>query len=109
MDPPDWQWAFPSLCVPHRRFAGSVRWELTANGIAIDGEAPEGTQGRPVTVRRVRDRYGDSIQRWTERYCVPAELVIATICTESLGDPTASGASRVSSPTRSRRTGSRSA
>ena len=35
----------------------------------------------------MRDRFGSSIERWSEEFGVPAELVIATICTESGGDP----------------------
>ncbi len=79
--------SLPALCAPHRRFEDSVRWQLTGRGVSIDGAAPQGTAGRPATVRRVRDRFGSSIERWSEEFGVPAELVIATICTESGGDP----------------------
>lgn len=76
-----------ALCAPHQRFNGSVRWQLTDRGISIEGADPTGTAGQPQTVRRVRDRFGPSIERWSADSGVPAELVIATICTESGGDP----------------------
>lgn len=75
------------LIKPHRRFEGSVRWQLTARGIAIDGQPPEGTRGQPVTVRRVCDRFGPSIATWSRLFGVPFELIVATICTESGGEP----------------------
>lgn len=76
-----------TLCVPHRRFGGSIAWHLTEAGISIEGAAPEGTSGLPQTVRRVRDDFAASIERWSAGFGVPAELIIATICTESGGDP----------------------
>jgi hypothetical protein len=54
-----------ALCTPHRRFDGSVRWQLTDRGISIDGAEPLGTRGQPQTVRRVRDGFGPSIGRWS--------------------------------------------
>jgi hypothetical protein len=77
----------PALHVPHRRFGGSIAWHLTEAGISIEGAAPEGTRGLPQTVRRVRDEFATSIERWSAGFGVPAELIIATICTESGGDP----------------------
>lgn len=77
----------PALCVPHRRFEGGIAWHLTPAGVSIEGSAAEGTRGEPATVRRVRDRFGASIARWSADLGVPAELVLATICTESGADP----------------------
>ena len=74
---------------PHRRFEGSVQWSLTDKGISIDGKPPAGSSGKPKTVIRVWTTFGDSIQRWSEAFKVPAELNRATICTESGGDPQA--------------------
>jgi hypothetical protein len=79
--------ALPALCAPHRRFEGSVSWQLTERGISIDGADPIGTPGRPLTVRRVRDQFGDSVERWSREFGVPVELILATICTESSGNP----------------------
>ena len=76
-----------ALCAPHRRFEGGVRWHLTETGISIEGAPAEGTRGEPSTVRRVRERFGPSIGRWSVELGVPAELILATICTESGGDP----------------------
>jgi soluble lytic murein transglycosylase-like protein len=45
--------------------------------------------------RRAKDRpqglrdYGTEIQTWAEKFGVPCELIIATICTESSGNPRA--------------------
>jgi soluble lytic murein transglycosylase-like protein len=76
-----------TLCTPHRRFEGSVSWQLTERGLSIDGAQPQGTPGEPATVRRVRDRFGRSIARWSDEFGVPTELILATICTESGGNP----------------------
>jgi hypothetical protein len=77
----------PTLCAPHRRFGGSIAWHLTEAGISIEGAAPDGTRGLPQTVRRVRDELATSIEHWSAGFGVPAELIIATICTESGGNP----------------------
>jgi hypothetical protein len=78
----------PALCAPHRRFDGGIAWHLTESGLSIAGAAPEGTPGLPQTVRRVRNQFAPSIARWSAGFGVPAELIIATVCTESGGDPT---------------------
>jgi hypothetical protein len=79
--------SLPALCAPHHQFEGSVSWQLTEHGVSIDGAEPQGTPGQPQTVRRVRDQFGPSIGRWSEHFGVPAELIIATICTETSGNP----------------------
>jgi hypothetical protein len=79
--------ALPALCTPHRQFEGSVSWQLTLRGLSIEGADPLGTPGRPQTVRRVRDQFGGSVERWSSEFVVPVELIIATICTESGGNP----------------------
>lgn len=81
---PSW---LPPLLVPHDR--GGVSWRLTAEGVSVNGAPPGITSGRPVTVERIATQYGDSIRRWSERYRVPAELIVATIATESKGDAAA--------------------
>ncbi|HET6519483.1 MAG TPA: peptidoglycan-binding protein [Geminicoccaceae bacterium] len=81
--------ALPRLCRPHRRFEGGVSWRLTDRGVAIDDAEPGGTAGQPATVRGVWRRYGGSIGRWSADMGVPAELIVATICTESRGRPDA--------------------
>ena len=74
------------LTVNHGIF-GSVEWRLAEDGIRIADAAPETTGGRPVTVGRVWRAFGDSISRWGAHYDVPVELIIATACTETGGNP----------------------
>lgn len=70
-------------------FHESCRWRLTAQGLVIDQQAPETTGGEPATVRQVWQRFGQPIQEWAASFSVPVELIIATICTETRGNPTA--------------------
>ncbi len=79
--------AWPRCALPTVEFDGSVSWRLTDRGVSIDGAEPQGTAGEPATVRRVRAQFGDSIERWGAEFGVPAELIVATICTESGGNP----------------------
>lgn len=83
-----WTGLLPALTVNHGIF-GSVEWRLARDGIRIAEAAPEVTSGRPVTVRRVWEAFGGSIARWSDAFDVPVELVLATICTETRGDPLA--------------------
>lgn len=77
--------ALPILTQPHQ-YRASISWQLTPNGVKVAGEV-EMTSGEPTTVKRVWETWGDSIQRWAEHFKVPAELIIATICTETSGNP----------------------
>ena len=78
----------PLLEVPHG-FGNSIRWQVRAQGVSIEGTGVERTGGEPETVRRVWDQFGAAIETWSNRFGVPAELIVATICTESGGDPNA--------------------
>lgn len=85
-------WALvTSLTELHCRFPelGGVKWALGQQGLSIDGAEPVGTRGEPETVRRVWGDFGTSIEHWSRVMEVPAELIIATICTESDGKPNA--------------------
>lgn len=63
---------------------------LKATGDGANGEIGyENTGGEPSTVRRVWERFGESVERWATGLGVPAELIVATICTETRGDPDA--------------------
>ncbi len=73
---------------PHR-FKDSVSWQITEDGIVIDQKPPETTGGEPKTVRSVWQKFKDPVEEWSAKFGVPAELIIATICTESGGDPSA--------------------
>ncbi len=85
------QWArgLALLMQDHSRFAGDCRWRLTAEGIGIDGAAPVGSAGAPTTIQRIWEQFGTAITTWSTRLGVPAELIVATIATESGGDPNA--------------------
>lgn len=77
------------LKAPHG-FRDSVTWQLTDRGILVGGEStPKGTGGSPDTVRRIWKTFGAEILKWSVKLDVPAELIIATICTESSGKPEA--------------------
>jgi len=89
--PPDGEPAEPTawidpLKVDHGIF-DSVQWRLANDGIRIDGAAPENTGGRPLTVSRVWSAFAEPITTWGNHYDVPVELIIATACTETRGDP----------------------
>ncbi len=86
--PGPWIDLLPPLTVNHGIF-GSVEWRLAADGIRIEDSTPEGTRGRPLTARRVWNAFGDSISHWCGEFDVPVELILATICTETRGNPEA--------------------
>ncbi|PNG26721.1 transglycosylase SLT domain-containing protein [Methylocella silvestris] len=77
------------LTTPHRHFADGVSWALTASGVSIDGAAAMGTPGEPSTVRKIWTNFGAPCAAAAQKYGVPVELIVATIATESGGDPTA--------------------
>ncbi|GAA4569158.1 transglycosylase SLT domain-containing protein [Planotetraspora kaengkrachanensis] len=67
-------------------YQDSVTWRLVSSGVEISGTGVERTQGSPRTVTRVWDAYSRQINVSARAYRVPAELIIATICTESGGN-----------------------
>jgi hypothetical protein len=72
------------------RFRDSISWHLAADGIIIDSKRPpETTGGEPKTVRSVWQRFSAPLEEWSHKFGVPVELIIATICTETRGDPDA--------------------
>ncbi len=77
----------PELTIPHQHFPGSVSWALQKGGVAIDGASPQGTAGNPVTVRRIWSSFGELCATSSRTYGVPVELIVATIATESSGNP----------------------
>jgi hypothetical protein len=78
---------FIPLLTNFHSFRDSIRWRLQKKGLEIEGSGIERTGGEPKTVTRVWDQFGYAIDQWSERYGVPAELIVATICTESSGNP----------------------
>jgi soluble lytic murein transglycosylase-like protein len=76
-----------SLLEP-RSMYGGVGWRLTRVGLIVGSSLPR-TAGKLVTVPRVWDQFGRFIADSATRLRVPLELIVATICTESGGVPTA--------------------
>lgn len=74
---------------PHR-FRDGVSWQLTAEGIIIeDKRPPETSGGEPETARNVWHHFRAPLEEWSSKFGVPVELIMATICTETRGDPDA--------------------
>ena len=71
-----------------RHFGTSVQWRLTPEGLEVAGDVV-GSPGRMVTIPLVWERFARPIRKWANELSVPAELIMATIATESLGDPRA--------------------
>ena len=79
----------PELIKSHRHFPTSVSWALVARGVSVEGAPAKGTAGEPTTVRKIWQRYGSLCAASARKYGVPVELIVATIATESSGDPNA--------------------
>lgn len=77
------------VSVQHAHVPGSVTWALTPTGISVDGATPIGTTGDPDTVTRIWNQFGQHCRAAAKHYGVPIELIVATIATESGGDPRA--------------------
>ncbi len=73
----------------HSSFEDSVRWRLTRDGVEIENSGIERTKGAPATVTRVWQNFGDFINETARTYRVPCVLIVATICTETAGNPDA--------------------
>ncbi|HEX6747715.1 MAG TPA: transglycosylase SLT domain-containing protein [Longimicrobium sp.] len=70
-------------------FEDSVRWRLVPEGVEIEGSGVERSRGRPAMVARVWNAFGDAINQVAQSTKVPCPLIVATICTESGGNPDA--------------------
>lgn len=70
-------------------YKDGIRWALTKDGVAIEGEGVKGTPGNPITVTRIWEDYSGPINEWAINLKVPCVLIIATIATESGGKPRA--------------------
>lgn len=79
--------AIGGLLRPHR-FADSVSWSLSAEGLIV-GDRLAFSPGKLVTVPRVWETFGSMISSICDGLGVPVELAVATVCTESSGDPRA--------------------
>lgn len=72
---------------PHTVYGGA-QWYLGREGLIVDNKLDH-SPGKLVTVPRVWSKYAPYIMQAARDYQVPVELIIATICTESGGDPEA--------------------
>lgn len=72
---------------PHNILKG-VQWYLSADGLIVDGQLPR-SPGTMVTVPRVWNKFSTEIVAAALAFKVPVELIVATICTESAGNPLA--------------------
>ena len=79
--------SLPELTTPHA-YRDGVVWSLTREGLVIGSDALEATKGDPETVRKIWRNFQTSLETWSAVFGVPVELIMATICTESGGDPT---------------------
>ena len=71
-------------------FEDGIRWRLSGDGLLLEGQAvPVGTGGPPRTVDRIWKAFGPTIAQAAAEHGVPAELILATIATESRGNPMA--------------------
>ena len=95
--------ALPALLRPHAVFSGGLRWWLTAEGIEVEGR-PITPPGPMLAVRRAFDWFGPQFRAAAIETGVPIELLVATACTESMGDtrraasPAAAAAARREEP-----------
>src|SRR5581483_2223376 len=64
---------------------GAYKWRIDRTGLRINDAPARGSGGPPVTVRAIWEQFGTAIANWSTRLSVPAELIIATILTESSG------------------------
>jgi hypothetical protein len=73
-----------ALALPHARYPGGVPWRVTREGVTREDEAlaPSGAERRLAA--QLLARHGATIAAL--RSPVPAELILATIATESGGD-----------------------
>lgn len=72
---------------PHTLFGG-CNWSVTPDGLVVDGML-ERTAGKLVTVPRVWAAFRLDMIAAACEFHVPVELILATVCTESGGDPQA--------------------
>ena len=97
------QAALPALRRPHAVFSGGLRWCLTPEGVEVEGR-PVAARGAMLAARRAFDWFGPHFRAAAIETGVPIELLVATACTESMGDtrraatPAAAAAARREEP-----------
>jgi hypothetical protein len=69
---------------------GGQTWRLGPSGVVVAGESkPRRSGGEPQTLTRIWNNFRAPIEKCAAAYGVPAELILATIATESGGNPNA--------------------
>jgi hypothetical protein len=95
--------ALPALRRPHAVFSGGLRWCLTPEGIEVEGR-PLAPTGAMLAARRAFDWFGPHFRAAAIETGVPIDRLVATACTESMGDtrraatPAAAAAARREEP-----------
>ncbi len=74
---------FSGLTKYHSAFPDGIKWRLVENGVEIKDSGIERTSGKPATVTKIWESRNKEINKWTKKFSVPCELIIATIATES--------------------------
>jgi hypothetical protein len=78
-----------ALTAKHRVFSDSITWSLTAEGLVVDDAIPSTTGGGTTLARKIITDFADPLAKWATHFDVPVELIVATIATESNGNPNA--------------------
>ena len=68
---------------------GARRWRLTDRGLEVQEGGILRTDGEPQTVRRIIGQYRADLEFAARTCAVPIEILVATVCTESGGNPKA--------------------
>jgi hypothetical protein len=66
-------------------FGEGIRWRIVPAGVEIEGCGVERTPGRATAAAHVWETYGHAINEVSRAYRIPCHLIVATICTESMG------------------------
>lgn len=70
-------------------FYGGIKWRLAPGGIDVEGSGLERSAGRPATIEKIWSTYRDDIEYVAWQLGLPVEYILATIATESSGNPLA--------------------
>ena len=81
--------ALAALQQPHSRYPDGAKWRLTRDGVEVAGRIDKPEQAESDLAARVLADFADAMITASVRFPVPMELVVATICAESSGNPRA--------------------
>lgn len=71
------------LMQPHGAFDSRSTWCLTRDGFVLNGKAPRGTPGEPLTARAALSLFSIEFRAAASEFGVPIELLVACACTET--------------------------